>query len=310
MENTENTTRAAVFLWLKNQAAINNGIFDRNTLMFGFSYLGQQITLIGQKGIWFPKGFQIPISITTTSAGPYDDGFTEEGFLDYRYRGVDPNHRDNIGLREAFRQRIPLIYFHSIKPGKYQAVWPIYIIEDNPSQLHIRAAIDPAYQQIIDFYPNKKELTIGNDSELSIRRYITALTKQRLHQSAFREFVLEAYSHRCTICMLQHDELLDAAHIIPDSDERGVPVVQNGLSLCKIHHAAYDKNIFSIGPNYVINVRKDILLEQDGPMLKYGLQSINDKEIILPKRKKDYPDRDRLNVRFKEFISSQFSMGQ
>ena len=38
----------------------------------------------------------------------------------------------------------------------------------------------------------------------------------------------------------------------------------NVLSLCKIHHAAYDKNILGISPDYQVKVRIDILDEVDG----------------------------------------------
>lgn len=34
---------------------------------------------------------------------PYDDEFDPSGFLRYRYRGNDPAHRDNAGLREAMK---------------------------------------------------------------------------------------------------------------------------------------------------------------------------------------------------------------
>jgi hypothetical protein len=36
-------------------------------------------------------------------------------------------------------------------------------------------------------------------------------------------------------------ELLDAAHILPDGHPKGEPVVPNGLALCKLHHAAFDR---------------------------------------------------------------------
>ncbi|MGI8867651.1 MAG: HNH endonuclease [Mycobacteriales bacterium] len=52
-----------------------------------------------------------------------------------------------------------------------------------------------------------------------------------------------AYETRCAVCRIGHRELLDAAHILPDTHPRGEPVVPNGLALCKIHHAAYDRNI-------------------------------------------------------------------
>ena len=113
--------------------------------------------------------------------------------------------------------------------------------------------------------------------------------------------VLDAYSDNCTVCHLKHAELLDAAHIIPDGKPRGELVVPNGLSLCKIHHAAFDNNIIGITPDYVIKVRDDVMEEHDGPMLRHGLQELHDHKIILPHHKTDWPDRERLEVRRGEF---------
>jgi putative restriction endonuclease len=110
--------------------------------------------------------------------------------------------------------------------------------------------------------------------------------------------VITAYSHRCTVCRLAHTELLDAAHIIPDSDDRGEPIVQNGLSLCKIHHAAYDTDILGISADYRVHISKNVLEEKDGPMLRHGLQELNGTLIVLPVRASDCPDRERLAQRF------------
>ena len=300
-EMDENEIRSSLFLWLKEREAQNGGIFSREELVNEFYFKGNRITLIGPTGIWIPKGFEIPISITTTSNGPYNDGFSDDGILTYKYRGNNPNHRDNIGLTKAYKTRTPLVYFHSVFPGKYQAVWPIFIMKNDPLNLQIEAAIDPAYsqQQYVHAIP---EITgSNNESVLSIRKYITALTRQRLHQSAFREYVLKAYDRRCTICRLQHPELLDAAHIIPDRQETGLPIVTNGLSLCKIHHSAFDKNIIGISPDYRLSVREDILREVDGPMLEFGLKAIDGQKINLPRKTTEHPDRDRLAVRFEEF---------
>ena len=143
---SEMDVRISLFLWLKECEAFHGNVFSYNELSNDFVFQNQRITLIGAKGIWFPKGFSMPISITTTSKGPYDDGFTEDGFLYYRYRGTDPNHGDNLGLKKLYQTRTPLVYFHSIVPGKYSAVWPILILDNNPSKLSIKAAIDPAYQ--------------------------------------------------------------------------------------------------------------------------------------------------------------------
>ena len=110
-----------------------------------------------------------------------------------------------------------------------------------------------------------------------------------------------AYSQKCTICDLQHPELLDAAHIIPDGEPLGAPVVENGLSLCKIHHAAYDREFLGIDPDHQVHINQALLIEQDGPMLKHGLQEMHGRAITLPKRAAHHPDRDRLALRFERF---------
>ena len=129
-------------------------------------------------------------------------------------------------------------------------------------------------------------------------------TKRRMHQPAFRAAVLTAYSQQCTICRLQHVSLLDAAHILPDSHELGKPEVPNGLSLCKIHHAAFDKKIIGISPNYKVAVSKPILEEVDGPMLKHGIQEMDGIQLSIPKSPGERPNPDFLAIRFKEFLET------
>ncbi len=97
---------------------------------------------------------------------------------------------------------------------------------------------------------------------------------------------------------------VNAAHIIPDSAPGGDPVVNNGLCLCKIHHAAYDQNFLGIAPEYRVHVRQDILAETDGPMLRHGLQEMHGRTIVLPSRQQDHPDPDRLARRFSRFLSA------
>jgi putative restriction endonuclease len=125
--------------------------------------------------------------------------------------------------------------------------------------------------------------------------------KVRLHQHRFRELVVSAYRNRCAVCRLAHPELLDAAHILPDKDERGKPEVSNGLSLCKIHHGAYDAGIMGVAPDYRVHIREDVLEEKDGPMLVHGLQELHGTEIVLPRSKRLYPNKSYLEERFARF---------
>lgn len=298
----EEEIRNRSFRWLREQMQMHGEVLPRSILEQGLQYQGHRVTLVGPSGIWKPKVFEtIPISITSTFLGPYDDGFSEDGLLTYKYRGADPNHRDNVGLREAMRTRTPLIYFHGLMKGRYLPVWPVFITDNHPDQLYCTVAVDPAYAL---GHPNTEFLQTvsGNtESSLSVRRYVMSYTRQRLHQSAFREQVLSAYNGSCTFCSLKHLELLDAAHIIPDTEPGGDPVITNGLSLCKIHHAAFDANIIGVTPDYIVSIRRDILEEHDGPMLRYGLQQLDKQKILLPSKKVFWPDKERLELRFTKF---------
>jgi putative restriction endonuclease len=298
----EEQIRLAAFKWLEEQVFVHGDVLPRTLLEQGFIFNGQRVTLVGPQGIWKPKIFElIPLSITTVAGSPYDDSFNE-GFLVYRYRGTNPNHRDNVGLREAMKRQVPLIYFHGIVKGKYLAVWPVFIIQDDPKALYFTvAADDPGSARLLLSNEVRNNLSYLDDSTYFKRNYITSAIKQRLHQKSFRERVLEAYRRQCAFCALRHTQLLDAAHIIPDSEELGEPIITNGISLCKIHHAAFDSNIIGISPEFKIIVREDILKEKDGPMLQHGIQQLHNQRILLPRNKKLWPDRDRLEVRFKRF---------
>lgn len=297
----EDQIRIVAFQWLREQTNMYGDVLPRALLEKGFIYNGHRITLVGPSGIWKPQMFEkIPLSITTIYDGPYEDSFTKEGFLNYRYRGTDIYHRDNVGLREAMKKQIPLIYFHSIVRGKYLAVWPVYIIQDMPVSLQFTVAADELSSVEYYLYKSTSD-TIADEGEYAKRSYITSAVKNRLHQKSFRERVLQAYNEQCTFCKLKHTQLLDAAHIISDGEKLGDPIVVNGLSLCKIHHAAFDANIIGVTPEYVIKVREDILLEIDGPMLKHGIQELQNQKIILPNHKNLWPDRDRLSIRFDKF---------
>ena len=104
------------------------------------------------------------------------------------------------------------------------------------------------------------------------------------------------------VCQLKYGALLDAAHILPDSDERGVPTTDNGMALCKIHHVAFDRNMLGITPDYVVTVSPWVLEDSDGPMLTHGLQEMHGRTLVVPKRAADQPNRAYLADRFEDFV--------
>ena len=79
-------------------------------------------------------------------------------------------------------------------------------------------------------------------------------------------------------------------------------MVRNELSLCKLHHAAFDRHFIGIRPDYVVEVRRDVLEEEDGPMLIHGLQGMHDTRIVLPRKAAEKPDPELLERRYEEFL--------
>lgn len=293
MPSLDEQIRLAAFNWLRQQTDIHADVLERKLLEQGFIFENELIPLVSPQGIFKPRLMNFPLSITTTTESPYDDGKMEGGYLVYKYRGTNINHRDNTGLRECMKRNLPLIYLHSIIPGKYVPFWPVYIVGDDPSSLSFKVALDD-----FDSVNREKDRVYEN---VSRRIYLTSTIRVRLHQRGFRERVLHAYRSQCTLCKLKHLELLDAAHIIPDGEPESRPTVDNGLALCKLHHAAFDSFIIGITPDYKIEVRKDVLDETDGPMLQHGLKGLHSTKIILPAHRADYPDKDFLDIRYQRF---------
>ena len=242
---------------------------------------------------------QAPLSITTSPKGPYDDALGPDNLLRYRYRGTDPGHRDNVGLRFAMQNSLPLAYFHGFVPGRYVALWPVYVIHDAPETLAFSIVVDDAAQ--VEVLSQSRQAP-GGIADVR-RQYVTSLARRRLHQSAFRERVLLAYRNQCAFCHLRHRELLDAAHIIPDTEPEGEPVVSNGISLCRLHHAAFDRFFLAVRPDHIIEVRPDVLAESDGPTLQHAIQGLHGQPMVLPRGLGEQPDLEFLSERYDRFLA-------
>jgi putative restriction endonuclease len=295
--------RLAAFAFLAEKTRQYGDVLPSSVLAGGFSFRDQRVLLMGPKGIFKPACLpEMPISITTAppnSRGdrPYDDGFVD-GALLYRYRGTDPRHPDNQGLRLALERRRPLVYFHGVIKGRYLPLWPAYVVGDEPGSLRFRVEIDDA------IHIAKADSIVSDGTTEFRREYITVAARHRLHQSAFRIRVLRAYRQTCALCRLRHSELLDAAHIAPDADPLGEPVVANGVALCKLHHAAFDRDFLGIRPDCIVEIRRDILEETDGPMLLHGLQDFHGQAIWTPSDSRNKPRIELLEMRYERFRES------
>ena len=293
--------RLAAFQWLTAQRGLYPNTLPRGILEQGFDFHGLGVPLLGPQGIFKPALLTDgPLSITTIP-GRYGDVEAERGLLRYAYRGEDPQHRDNRGLRRAMRLHLPLVYFYRVVPGEYVAQWPVYVVDDRPAELFFGVDLRDVDAAAVEGLPLRAIAEGAGDIQ---RGYVLSTFRRRVHQQAFRARVLEAYRTRCALCRLRHQELLDAAHIIADADPEGAPVVPNGLALCKLHHAAFDRHFLAVRPDYLIEVRQSVLEEEDGPMLLHGLKEMHHQPILLPRSASLRPDRDRLEERYAVFLAA------
>jgi putative restriction endonuclease len=289
----EQAIRAAALSWL-NEATLGGTVpVTREQLANDFQIAGQRFSLVDRcRGIRRPAGWRAALSIMTAQGRPYADEEGLDGLHRYKLRRDQGGTAENEGLRVAMRDQVPLIWFYGVAPGVFNAIFPVWLTAEEPEH----------DQFVLALTENQRVVPASSPVEETFRRYLIAETKRRLHQPVFASQVMLAYETRCAVCALGHRELLDAARIIPDGDPRGLPIVRNGLALCKIHHAAYDQNILGIRPDYVVEIQHRLLVEIDGPMLLHGLQEHHAKPLMqLPHRRTDLPDRDRLEERYARF---------
>ena len=309
VEERDMELRRAALDRVRVLSARYDDIVPRAILLRGFDLDGDRVSFGSfQDGIFRPRQCRGPaaLSIVTTPPklnrdAPYDDGFNPQTdrFV-YHFRtarsasteALRAAERANATLIAAHRLMVPLIHFHGIAPSQYTPIAPVFVtsVDLVTRAVEVEAAL-----------PVTDATDAGLRSPSDVRRYATREAIVRLHQHRFRFDVLRAYAGKCAVCSLREAVLLDAAHILEDRSPQGLAVVPNGISLCAIHHLAYDRNLMGIAPDGVVHIAHRLLKEVDGPMLRTGLQGLHGAAILQPRRTSERPDPERLEVRFTRF---------
>lgn len=121
------------------------------------------------------------------------------------------------------------------------------------------------------------------------------LRKSIVRNSFFRKLVVREYDYRCAFCKLRivrnpNQNIVDGAHIKPFSEFLDSKI-DNGLSLCKNHHWAFDLGWFSIDDNYRILVAQG--LDDDSPYTR-AMKEFDRELIVLPSDKRYFPRLESL----------------
>lgn len=123
----------------------------------------------------------------------------------------------------------------------------------------------------IEFHKNSEDvllsLTMQNDklqnqgksgeTNIKIEQRSFNINHQVASRSdSFRKKIYQVYGNRCAFCNIQL-ELIEAAHIIPFSNDHGIDNVTNGICLCSLHHKAYDNALLYFDRDYQIKINND-----------------------------------------------------
>jgi putative restriction endonuclease len=121
------------------------------------------------------------------------------------------------------------------------------------------------------------------------------LRKSIVRNSFFRKLVVRDYDYRCAFCKLRiirdpNQNIVDGAHIKPFSEFLDSKI-DNGLSLCKNHHWAFDLGWFSVDENYRILVAQG--LDDDSPYTRV-MKDFDRELIVLPSNQRYFPRLESL----------------
>ncbi|NQZ09037.1 MAG: HNH endonuclease [Algicola sp.] len=121
----------------------------------------------------------------------------------------------------------------------------------------------------------------------------------------FRREVLRAYNYKCAVCGfdMRMDDMavgLEAAHI-KWKQFNGPCDVQNGLSLCSLHHKMFDKGAFGITDDFKIRISPAV---NGGDWVKKLLFDYEGSMIVLPREKQVQPSASFLDWHHSEVVLS------
>ena len=225
--------------WIRRQTMDGQLSITRDRLANDFIIDGQRIPLIDRgRGIRKPAGWDAALSITTSvpasgRARPYDDAEGSDGLHRYKLRRDQRGSSENAGLRMAMNRRLPLIWFYGLTPANFQAIFPVYLVAEEPAES----------QFVLALTEDQRSIQPGSPVEATLRRYLIAETKRRLHQPVFANQVMLAYETACAVCSLAPSRApRRGAHHRGLLPRRGAGGAERPGSR-KIHHAAYDQNI-------------------------------------------------------------------
>lgn len=175
-----------------------------------------------------------------------------------------------------------------------EAVWNEFF--ENPEKLAYESEIiiaDLRHQTI-------EESTAIDLSNLPEGAELTTVTRQRINQQFFHNAVLCSYEDRCCVTGLGHRQLLEACHISSWSDDiKNRTNPKNGLCMNPFFHQAFDCFLFTVTPDFKIEISEQMMESTVDNSFRAYLVSIKGSNIIMPE--KFTPDPNLLAIHYEQY---------
>ena len=111
----------------------------------------------------------------------------------------------------------------------------------------------------------------------------SATVEVRVNQWRFRKSILANYRSQCCISGLVSEQLVNASHILPWSQDRKNRMnPQNGLCLSALHDRAFDIGLITVMPDFKVRVSQKLLSETADSFMKQALLRFDNKKILMP----------------------------
>lgn len=253
------------------------------------------------KGIYKPKGSDYALSISVRLNSSYADKevvHRPDGswILPYFQENNDPEMRDkeasNRGLMQCRRDQVPVGVLVQTAPKpdtKYRILGLGYVRDWENGYFFIESQPGSSTETRDDAARTRITAELDTESqtpEKVSREWQISQILKRKGQPRFRNALIHAYAGQCAITGCDAEEALEAAHISPYADTLN-NATQNGLLLRADIHTLFDKGMLGIDPNTYTVVLS--------PALKTSsYAALNGKQIILPNKNKDLPDKKAL----------------
>ena len=181
--------------------------------------------------------------------------------------------------REIIRQEIINWYFAALRPD----IEDLIEVQRRSGNEQMEADVEHYSEGLIEEAERPFSLCRPVESiqvEVPIRR------------AGFRRAIMHIYEYTCAVCELDirtasGASITDAAHIIPFSVSYNDDI-RNGMSLCKLHHWAFDTGLISLDDDYQVIVSPS--MSEQGPT-EGTLTQLRDRRVWIPDDDRYHPDK-------------------